>query len=410
MRKRTFVMFFAAALLFRLAIAAKFGFYEKLGRSEVEVLAQNIVQGGEYTLYGVPSAYNTPVFPLFLAANFAIFGNGVVEKTVAVILNCAVSGLVVALVPFFAVDAGLEPVIGLLAGWIGVFFVGSVETETGGNVEGSYVGLALLVLLWAAMRLWRSGSWRARSPWWFFAFCGFAILLSPTMLPVIAAILIGGAIACPAALRRRYLLQSALAVAGIAVFLVPWALRNNYMLGSPILTRSNFGIEFWVSNGGPDRTFDHAYNYETYHPSRNGAEAARVVELGEVEYGRIKRAEAMDFIRANPGSFVRLIARRFGAWWFPPYPLLLVAPKFVLTLAAFTGLWLLFRRNRLVAWLILLTWLTFPDVYYVVHWVSRYRTPMDWQLVLCCSVALFESYRVLTRSRRVTARDVPAAA
>jgi hypothetical protein len=40
---------------------------------------------------------------------------------------------------------------------------------------------------------------------------------------------------------------------------------------------------------------------------------------------------------------------------------------------AFAGLWLMFKRQRLVAWLILITWITFPDIYYLVQWSSRYR-------------------------------------
>jgi hypothetical protein len=101
-----------------------------------------------------------------------------------------------------------------------------------------------------------------------------------------------------------------------------------------------------------------------------------VYQLGEVAYSRQKFAEAMAFVRTHPGNFLRLLAERIAAWWFPPHPPILLAPKLVLTLLAFAGLWRMFRRQPLIAWLFLITWLTFPDVYYLVHWSSRYRSPI----------------------------------
>jgi hypothetical protein len=212
--------------------------------------------------------------------------------------------------------------------------------------------------------------------------------------------LVAGAVACPAGFRGRYLRQTALAALGILAFLLPWAIRNYWSVGSPILTRSNFGIEFWVSNGGPDRTFDHPYNYWTYHPSMSQFEAAKVAGLGEVKYSQMRLQDGIDWVRAHPGGFLRLTAQRFAAWWFPPLPAILLPPKLVLTLLAFAGLWLMFRRQPLAAWLFLLTWITFPDVYYIVHQAIRYRYPMEWQLLLCASVAVFTAYQALIARRR----------
>ena len=409
MRRRMFLSFFFLALLVRLAVAAKTGMFHWLERSEVEGIALNVAAFGNYALYYSPSAYATPVYPLFIAALFKVFGAGVLSQAIGATVACAVSALRCALVPLFALDAGFSRGLAVLAGCIGVLYIGTLETEVSGKVEGPFVAIALLVLIWAAMRMWRDGSWQTRTPWWFFAFCGFSALLSPTLLPVLGGLLLAGAAACPAKARLRYLRQAALVVLGVLVFLLPWGIRNYVKLGSPVLTRSNFGIEFWVSNGGPDRTFDHPYNYASYHPSQNKAEAAMVYQLGEVAYSRQKFAEAMAFVRTHPGNFLRLLAERIAAWWFPPHPPILLAPKLVLTLLAFAGLWRMFRRQPLIAWLFLITWLTFPDVYYLVHWSSRYRSPMDWQILFSASVALFAAWQAI-HSRREAPRDAPAVA
>jgi hypothetical protein len=408
MRGRMFGAFFVAALLFRLGVATLVGAFHWFGRSEVEVIALNFVQTGDYSLYGVPSAYATPVFPLFLAGMFSVFGTGVLEKIVTVTLACAASALCCALLPLFLFDAGFDRRVALLAGGLSTLYIGSLETQIDGNVEGPYVAVALLVLIWAALRMWRDGWWQARTPWWLYAFCGFCALLNPNLIPVTVGLLLAGAIACPAAARRRYLRQAALAVLGILVFLAPWGVSNYLRLGAPILTRSNFGTEFWVSNG-PGRTFDHPNNYHKFHPSQNNAEAARVADLGEVEYNRIKLAEGLAWVRSHPGEFARCTAQRIAAWWFPPHPPLVLAPKAVLTLAAFAGLWLMFRSHRLVAWLLAITWITFPAVYFLVHWSSRYRAPMEWQLLLSASVALVAAYRAVARPQKDATVQVPAA-
>jgi hypothetical protein len=410
-RRRLFAAFFVAALLVRLAVAAKYDVFHWFGRSEVEVIALNVVQQSDYTLYGAPSAYATPVFPLFLAGLFSIFGTGLLCKVVCVALASTVSALRCAFVPLFAMDAGLDSKIGILAGCLSVIYVAPLETELSGNVDGPYVALALLILIWTLMRLWKDGSWQTRNFWWFYVFCGFSVLLNPSLLPVMAALFLVGAIACPPKARGRYLGQVALAALGILLFLAPWVIRNEITLGAPILTRSNFGTEFWVSNG-PDRTFNHPHNYHLYHPSQNREEADKVNELGEPEYNRMKFAAGMTWVRANPASFLRLLAERIAAWWFPPQPLFALAPKAILTLLAFAGLWLLFKRQSVVAWLFLTTWITYPAVYYLVHWSSRYRAPMDWQILLCASVALLEGWRAavgsVVGSRRPATSDVTA--
>jgi hypothetical protein len=407
MRRRLFVIFFVLAFVYRLAIAAATGMFHRSYFTEMEGIARNVAAFGNYALYYSSSAFSTPVFPLFLAAVFKLLGTGLLARAAIILAASAASALRCALMPLFAIDAGFDPKLGILAGCLSLIYIGSLDTEINGGLDGPYVALAMLILIWAAMRIWRDGTWKSRTPWWFFVFCGFSALLNPSVLPVMGGLLLAGAVACPAQVRTRYLRQAALVVAGTLIFLAPWALRNYQKFGSPVLTRSNFGIEFWVSNG-PGRTFDHPTNYGTYHPSQNAAEAVKVGELGEVEYSRQRFAEAMAWVRANPREYLRFTAERTVAWWFPPHPFVLLAPKAALTLLAFAGLWLMFKRQRLVAWLILITWITFPDIYYLVQWSSRYRYPMDWQIVFCAVVTLYAVWEELRR-RHETTREVPAA-
>ncbi|MGD0693297.1 MAG: hypothetical protein ABSB82_00420 [Terriglobia bacterium] len=408
--KRFALLIFLVAFVFRLAVVWETGLFRGLpGRTEVERIAHSVVAYGEYgnpyTLHTGATAHSTPVYPLFLAGLFALFGTGVLTEIVRTTITCAISALRCALVPLFALDAGLDPRTAALAAGLSVFYIPALETEVRGTTDGAWLALVLIAVIWASLRIWRSRSWQSRTSWWFFALCGFAALLDSSILPLIGGLLMAGAIACPVGFRKRYLRQVLFLSLSIFLFLLPWAVRNHFTLNKLIWTKSNFGLEFWMSNG-PERAFDLATNMgDPYlHPSHSVQEARLVQDLGEVRYNQQKMEEAMAWVRANPGEFLHLTFERIVAWWFPPGPNFAVqAAKICLSLLAFAGLAFLFRTQPLAAWLFLLTWITYPDVYYVLQWSSRYRFPMEWQLLMCGSVPLAIAYGTLTGHFKKTA-------
>lgn len=403
---RTFGFFFALAFAVRIAIAWASGYLFHMGITEMMSIAINVASTGDYdNPYGYvtgPTAHSTPPFPLFMAALVALFGSGAAGQGVIATVTCAASALRCALTPLFVEDAGLGRGAAILSGVLSVFYIGGLETEVRGGLDGPFVALALLAIVWMSMRLWRTGSWQIRTPWSFFAVCGFSALLNPQSIAIIVGIAVVGLWACAAEFKKRYLSQAALLAACIFLFLLPWGIRNWIALDSFILTRSDLGLELWLSNG-PDRTFDLPTNYGRLDPLANKDEAAKVADMGEAAYNRAKMQEATSWMRANPVSFARLTLRRFIAWWFPPGNLAIYTAKAALTLLAFAGWWILWSSHRLVAALFAVTWLTLPDLYYVIEWSSRFRYPMDWQLVICAAVALHLAWRVWRDKRNAQA-------
>lgn len=87
--------------------------------------------------------------------------------------------------------------------------------------------------------------------------------------------------------------------AGIAVLLIllvalPWTLRNQRVLGEPVMISTNFGPNLWMgnnpaSNGG-------------YMPLPPEAEA-----MSEIERSEYLKAEAKRFMREDPGAAIRLL-------------------------------------------------------------------------------------------------------
>lgn len=114
------------------------------------------------------------------------------------------------------------------------------------------------------------------------------------------------------------------ATSALALFLVPWALRNQRQLGEPVLLRSNFGLELAVANhqGALDPADPAAAfraHLDAMHPSRSAANLGRMQEAGgEIAYARHMGDEARAWIAAHPADFARLCLRHLREYYLPP--------------------------------------------------------------------------------------------
>ncbi|AQR72502.1 hypothetical protein [Sphingomonas sp. LM7] len=129
------------------------------------------------------------------------------------------------------------------------------------------------------------------------------------------------------ALRRLTLARIAMLAAAsgtaLAVLLAPWALRNAEALGTPVLLRSNFGLEFALANhpaalSDAPREQVFADRLLEIHPYHSPAARAALREAGgEVPYARALGARTWSWIADNPTGFARLWLRHLGEFFFP---------------------------------------------------------------------------------------------
>ena len=408
---RVFAFVFAVSFGMRMAVAWLSGYLFHMRLTEMLLIALTLAGGHGYAdPYGFnsgPTAHSTPPFPLLLAAVFAIFGAGRLGQAVLSTMACAASALRCALTPAFVEDAGLGRGVTIIAAVLSVLYIGALRTEVSGGVDAPLVSLSLLIIVWTSFRLWRSGDWRNRTPVGFLTFCGFSCLLNPQVIPVIGGIFVAGVVACDTKFRRRLVLLGVTQAFCICFFLLPWGVRNWVEFDAFVPLRSNLGMELSMSNG-PGRAVEMADN-EKFYPTVNHEEALKLFHAGEVEYNRQKMEEALAWIGENPGEFARLSLLRFVAWWFPRGNAAIVFGKGALTVFAFAGLWLMWRPHRSIAVLFAVTWITLPDLYYFIHWSSRLRYPMDWQLLVCASVTLDALWRRFRRQAVAHAGTGPLA-
>jgi hypothetical protein len=105
----------------------------------------------------------------------------------------------------------------------------------------------------------------------------------------------------------------------------------------------------------------------------------------------LKLNETLMWIQDNPVEFLDLTFMRFIHFWFGPLhrPL---TPAFItaLTILAMLGIKRIFPLLSLAQRTVILVPLfTFPFIYYLVPYMIRYRTPIDWILLMLAGVEVW---------------------
>jgi hypothetical protein len=113
--------------------------------------------------------------------------------------------------------------------------------------------------------------------------------------------------------------------AGIALVLIitPWALRNERVLGAPVLIRSDLGLELALANhrealsDRPPALVFHERLVEIHPFERRTNPPFRLKPGGEVAYSRNLEQQTWRWISAHPAGFAILSVRHVSEFFFP---------------------------------------------------------------------------------------------
>lgn len=382
---RLFLVILASGFVSRLAFALCLQPWQDLARYEMEraaiSLAETGVLGNPYAFETGPSGHIAPLYAMLLAGVFLVFGTGESGEIVKVILSTFLSVLPYAQFPRLAAGLGLSTRLGFGCGLAG----GLIPLKPGSDLLGDWeapAAAALLVLCMTGVAdTWRGALGTSRAIRQGF-FWGIALLTAPAFLSLYLAVLVAGfGLAFARKISSLYRF-AAIQTACTACLLLPWAWRNYDQLGSPVVTRTNVGLELRLSNNnfaGPNENLNfRAGLYHRYHPLQNPAEAAKVRDLGEVEYNRRAREEAVAWIRANPGRFVALSLQRASLFWFPVSDPIRSAGFAVLSITSVVGAVILLRRDLAAGMVLAIPLLVQPLPHYLIHVNVRHKYPIDW--------------------------------
>ena len=390
------LVLFVVAFAVRFALVLAFPNFDLPIRGEMERVAVSWATTGQlanpYATPTGPTAHVAPLYPIVLGSIYRLFGLGANGHLVQAAFSCTCSAMRSSFLLLLAVLLGLGFRTGWVAGLLSVGYIAAFSTELRGAWEAPLAGLFLMVFVVLAANFYRAPTFGLRGALAYGALAGTGVLLSPTLAPPMAAF-----VACtiPLGLRqwKRYAVWLAtLAVVAVLVVL-PWLIRNQRLLGKPVI-RSNFGLELSLAynDSGSASALDPSITAS--HPLQNPVVSQEVARKGELAFNRAREKQARAWIRQHPAAALRLFGKHFIYFWFPPslHPAMRVA-LYGITISSLLGFILLLSQNRLAASVIGLIWLTFPLIYYVTYWSSRYRYPMEWTLLLCSAVLFQTGWR-----------------
>lgn len=372
---------------------------------EMVYLARSIAGGrGFGNTFGCLSgltAHLAPVYPYLLGFIYKVFPAGHHTELAVRIFRIAIVSFMYALLPWLAEKLRLDRRIGILAGFAGaaipIFFWLEVRDQWEAPLTALLLvaGLGMFAGLFGAPGLRRTA---ATGAVW-----GLALLNAPTLALPFGALFLAWAWQCRQRIVAEWRLIPSLLVPLILV-LTPWTIRNYNVFHRIFFVRQNLGLELDMAFNPLSRAaMEDNLTSGAYrdHPTRNPEVCAQFGRVGEAAMNLQYKQKALDWIRANPARSAQLVAQRFVAFW--RMALLLNETRTrvseLLTLAGLLGMVLCFRRHAFAAQMTGLVLLTYPLIYYVVHFDPRYRYPLEPIVMLLASVLVFEIASAVESSR-----------
>ncbi|MGB6484348.1 MAG: glycosyltransferase family 39 protein [Candidatus Acidiferrales bacterium] len=356
--------------------------------------------GSPFRVSTGPTAWMTPVYPWLLAGVFRIFG------TYTFYSYLAASGLnilfaTLACIPiFFAGKRIAGTGLGAGAAWLWAVFPNAILLTFESMWDACLSALLAAIILWATLALAESSrprDWIGYGLLW-----GLALMTNPTLASLLPFLVIWLAYRA----RRQHHSWLALPTIALGVALlccVPWTVRNYSVFHKLVPLRSVFGLQLWLGNNPqakPPWLGD-------LHPINDSSEREKYIEMGEMDYMRVKKREAIRYIETHPSREAWLIGQRFVSVWSggTPEPLrdferndsawfrYVLLFNILAAISALLGIVLLAFRRSIYAFPLAIFPIVFPCAYYATLALPRYRLPIDPVVLLLAAIAFAGVFR-----------------
>lgn len=320
------IALFAVAFAVRVLLMVVTRSYLKTEMYEVERVARSLATQGTFAdAYGDgmgPTAHSAPLYPLLLSLIFRVVGCDWPGTLGQELLSCSLASLQYALLPLVARACGMPVFAGVLGGLLAALVPANRWVQTKGSFEYSLSALLMVLFTLAVLRAWNDRGFSRSRGVLLGVLTGLIMLTAPH-----AGLLFAGVAITTVALFFRsvpfpqLVTFVAIQAAISAAMLIPWAARNQAMLGAPIWSRSNPGMELALSNNDMasavwEENMENGL-FARMHPFSSSVHRDRIREVGEAQYNRERMQEATRWISDHPSKFIGLTIRRAGLFWFP---------------------------------------------------------------------------------------------
>ena len=291
---------FAGALLLRIAYALIAPYVDPfliqsplLGDAAgYDSIAYNLITGNGYAqVAGTPDSFWSPLYPLYLAVVYTLFGHSLVAARLA-------QTVLGALLPLFVYYIGLRlfnPRVARLSGLALVIYPYILYWGSWVISENLYLALLGLTLL-LCVHVQQRPTYRTAL---FIGVClGLETLAKPTTLMHLPFFIIWFLVCLTTISLRKRLMLGIAAAAMLVLIITPWTIRNYVTFHAFIIGSTNGGYTFYGANN-PNAFGGH---YEHFPNAIPGLDDAAL----QSEYYRL----GMTWIKENPVDFVWLVGQK----------------------------------------------------------------------------------------------------
>ena len=343
-----------------------------------------------------PSAEHPPLFSLVLAGFWKL---GVHTYTAQKLVVCFIGASTVAFTGMAGREAAGERV-GLIAAGVAAVYPFLWVADGALLAESLYVAF-IAASLWLALRFMRTHSLADGA--WLGVAIGLAALSRGEALLLVPLLLL------PLAWRERSLKAAAVMLAGFAIVVAPWTIRNLAHFEQPVLISTNSNSVFAGANCDAVYHGDliGLWSFSCYGPVKKGDESQEAVEYRKqgIDYARdhagrlpvvaaVRLARVWDFYR--PFQQVQYEFLEGRSRWASRAGLVMYYPTLLLAIGGLVVL----RRRRFPIWPFLSYALAVSIVALTVYGITRFRIAVEPVLIVLAAVAV--DFLIRRRAERRT--------
>lgn len=275
-----------------------------------DVLARNLARGFGYTQNG-PTAFRPPGYPLLLAGVYALVGE---RLEMVRLLQAAIGAVLAALTYATAVvlfrqwSVAVLAALGVALHPLLIYLSGSILTET--------VFVTLIMAVVWLMVISPTGLTAPRALA-LGLLLGMLVLIRPSALIFAGLVALWCAFSAP--LRSRAVRHAAIIVIGVALFILPWTVRNYLQFEALIPLATEGGVTFWSGNNALATGGVVEPSAATWPGPDPPAGLRGWPELSERESENRFYASALAWIQAHPKDFLALLPKKLVRAWSLAY-------------------------------------------------------------------------------------------
>lgn len=411
MKTRRFLLItILTGLMARLLLIFLLPDYQSPPAYEYGAIADHIVAGqgfagGAWYVAKAPTAFMAPVYPALLALckiGFAQYQYLAVQIIQAIIASLS-------LVPFYLIGRKLlSPQISAISTMMLALYPVAVYQSR--LILTASLALSLLIFA-LYYTLEATEGRRGKAAWLAGLFWGLGLLTEPALIFVMPglAVVLGYNSWKGAALARLVRPVTIMAVAA-GLLTGAWVIRNAIVFQRFIFIKDTTGLNLWQGNNPQATGALYMADGRSIMDALSEAQVAELRAMDELAMDDWFKNQALQFIRDNPGSFIKLYLIKLACFYSPclPRTMAQVEPgkigKFHLArsaiylslfVAALIGLGLAIAARRNV--MLLLAIIVQPAFFYAFFHLDnhRYRYPYECFLIYFAAICILKGYETL---------------